>query len=144
MGRDKMELSYGNTLSAEDFNGLRNAVGWAQISPRQAETGLAHTKFLVAARDGDRAVGCARIVGDGGYVAYICDVIVHPEFQGHGIGKAMIGLLLEFIRSNLAEGEQVMVLLMAAKGRESFYRQFGFLDRPSDACGAGMMQWIKK
>ena len=140
----KLELSYGNTLTAEEFNGLRNAVGWAQMSVRQTETGLSNTEFLVAARDGDRAVGCARIIGDGGYVAYISDVIVHPDYQGHGVGKAMIGRLLEFIRSSLAEGEQAMVLLMAAKGRESFYRQFGFIDRPDDTFGAGMMQWMKK
>jgi GNAT superfamily N-acetyltransferase len=139
-----MELSYGNALSAEEFNDLRNAVGWARISARQAETGLAHTEFLVAARDGDRTVGCARIVGDGGYVAYICDVIVRPDYQAHGIGKAMIGRLLEFIRSNLEPGERVMVLLMAAKGRESFYRQFGFVERPDGTSGAGMMQWMKK
>jgi GNAT superfamily N-acetyltransferase len=139
-----MGLFYGNTLTAEDFNSLRDAVGWARLSPRQAETGLAHTEFLVAARDGDRTVGCARIVGDGGYVAYICDVIVHPDYQEHGIGKAMIGRLLEFIRSNLEPGERVMVLLMAAKGRESFYRQFGFIERPDSTSGAGMMQWMKK
>lgn len=139
-----MELSYGNSLSPEDFNSLRNAVGWARISPRQAETGLAHTEFLVAARDGNRTVACARIVGDGGYVAYICDVIVHPDYQGHGVGKTMIGRLLEYIRSNLEPGERVMVLLMAAKGRESFYRQFGFVERPDNAFGAGMMQWIQK
>lgn len=139
-----MEVSYCNTLSAEDFSRLRDAVGWARMSVRQTETGLSHTEFLVAAKDGNRTVGCARIIGDGGYVAYISDVIVHPDYQGHGIGKAMIGQLLEFIRSNVEPGERVMVFLLAAKGRESFYRQFGFFDRPNDAWGAGMMQWIKK
>lgn len=139
-----MEISYCNTLSAEEFNGLRGAVGWGLISERQAKTGLAHTEFLVAAKDGDRTVGCARIVGDGGYVAYICDVIVHPDYQGQGIGKGMIGRLLEFIRSNMEPGDRVMVLLMAAKGRETFYRPFGFLDRPDSTGGAGMVQWIEK
>lgn len=139
-----MEMYYCHTLSAEELNGLRDAVGWARISPRQAETGLEHTEYLVAARDGDRVVGCARIVGDGGYVAYICDVIVRPEYQGHGIGKAMIEQLLEFLRSNLEPGERVKVFLMAAKERESFYRQFGFLDLPDETDGAGMVRWIKK
>lgn len=139
-----MEISYCNTLSAEEFNGLRHAVGWTQISARQAETGLSHTEFLVAAKDGGQTVGCARLVGDGGYVAYICDVIVQPDYQGQGIGKSMINRLLEFIRSNLEPGDRVMVLLMAAKGRETFYRQFGFIDRPDETSGAGMVQWMKK
>lgn len=139
-----MEISYCNTLSAEEFNNLREAVSWGPISMRQAKNGLEHTEFLVSARDGDRAVGCARIVGDGGYVAYICDVIVRPDYQGHGIGKGMINRLLEFLRSNMEPGDRVMVLLMAATERESFYRQFGFLDRPDATGGAGMVQWIKK
>jgi GNAT superfamily N-acetyltransferase len=139
-----MELSYCNSLSPEELNGLREAVGWARISERQAKIGLEHTEFLVAARDGDRTVACARIVGDGGYVAYLCDVIVHPDYQGHGVGKAMIGRLLEYIRSNLEPGERVKVFLMAAKGRESFYRQFGFLDLPDESEGAGMVRWMQK
>ena len=36
----------------------------------------------------------------------------------------------------------VFVNLMSAKGRESFYKQFVFIERPDDKFGAGMTQWI--
>jgi hypothetical protein len=32
---------------------------------------------------------------------------------------------------------------MAAKNKETFYKQFGFEGRPNDKVGAGMTQWMK-
>jgi len=33
---------------------------------------------------------------------------------------------------------------MSAKGRETFYKQFGFEERPNEKLGVGMTQWISK
>jgi len=35
-----------------------------------------------------RQIGFARVVTDGTTFAWICDVVVHPEFRGAGIGPA--------------------------------------------------------
>jgi hypothetical protein len=35
-----------------------------------------------------------------------------------------------------------MVNLMAAQGKEGFYKKFGFAERPNDGHGAGMSLWI--
>jgi hypothetical protein len=32
---------------------------------------------------------------------------------------------------------------MATKGREAFYKKFGFIERPNEQFGAGMIQFIK-
>ncbi len=85
-----------------------------------------------------------RVVGDGGYIAYIADVIVLPEYQGLGIGKNMVGMAMQFINNGISEGETVFVNLMAAKGKEHFYRKFGFSERPDETHGAGMAQLMKK
>jgi hypothetical protein len=34
-----------------------------------------------------------------------------------------------------------MINLMAARGKEGFYKKFGFIERPNDEKGAGMSQW---
>lgn len=94
-------------------------------------------------RCGGKTVACARLISDGGYVRYLADVIVRPEFQGQGIGKTMIRMILRHIRESLEPGERAMTFLMAAKGRESFYRPLGFRDRPNSESGAGMSQWIE-
>ena len=58
-----------------------------------------------------------------------------PENEAYA--KAM-----DFIKSNISEGQFAFVNLMAAKGKESFYSLFGFESRPNDKAGAGMTQYV--
>lgn len=79
-----MALQYTDEMTGEEYNELRLSVEWPPITEGQAERGLAHTTFLVAARDGERIVGMGRMLFDFGYTAYLGDVIVRPEYQGQG------------------------------------------------------------
>ncbi|MHB8064493.1 MAG: GNAT family N-acetyltransferase, partial [Ruminiclostridium sp.] len=81
---------------------------------------------------------------DGGYITFIADVMVLPEYQKNNIGKTMLNMMMSHIKSNLNIGDSVNVALMSAKGKENFYKQFGFEERPNDNAGAGMTQWISK
>ncbi|MDD3242354.1 MAG: GNAT family N-acetyltransferase [Eubacteriales bacterium] len=138
-----MELHFQNHISVAHYNRLRLAVGWNAIEETQAATGLRNTLFLTVACDGTLPVGMARLVGDGGYAALICDVIVHPDYQGQHIGTQMMTQVMAHIRGSLAPGQAVMINLMAAKDREGFYESFGFAARPNDRQGAGMCQWMR-
>ena len=60
------------------------------------------------------------------------------DLDGDGVNEA-----IAFLKSRLKPGQTVMVDLMAAQGRESFYVPFGFRERPYEGQGAGMTQWIK-
>lgn len=35
------------------------------------------------------------------------------------------------------------ICLMAVKGKEEFYKKFGFVERPNENFGCGMHQWIE-
>ena len=137
-----MEIKYINHISVSDYNCLRKTVGWHEIEEKQALTGIQNSAFLISAVHDDKTIGLARVVGDGGYVIIIVDVIVLPEYQGKGIGKTMMQKVMEYINNSMQEEQFVFVNLMAAKGRESFYSQFGFETRPNEKLGAGMTQWI--
>lgn len=139
-----IKISIINSISVTDYNMLRKSVGWNEIAINQAQTGINNSTYLVAAVCNNKTVGMARLVSDGGYICVIVDVIVLPEFQGKGIGKTMISLVMEYINSSIETGEGVFINLMSAKGREAFYRQFGFVERPDNNFGAGMSQWILK
>ncbi|MFA0814482.1 MAG: GNAT family N-acetyltransferase [Anaerofustis sp.] len=144
-GRMMNDFTYGHTVSAGEFISMREAVGWCGLSERQAEAGIRNAAYVIGVRNADgKLVGMARLIGDGGYVAYIADVIVLPEYQGHGIGKTMVQTILGYIRENMREGESVMACLLAAKEKEPFYEKLNFLTRPNEQHGAGMMQWIRK
>ncbi len=131
-----------HTISVADYNHLRRSVGWAVVEETQAQAGICNSFFLVAAVDNGHTVGLTRVVSDGGYFMLIADVIVLPDYQGKGIGRAMIEQAMARIRAHIKPGQSAMINLMAAKGKESFYKQFGFIERPNDRSGAGMAQYI--
>ena len=89
-----MNLQYVNRMTGEEYNELRMSVGWRPITEGQANRGLEHTTFLIAVRDEDKIVAMGRMLFDFGYTAYLGDVIVRPEYQGHGIGKQIVEGLL--------------------------------------------------
>lgn len=134
-------LEYNNKLSAKEYCELRATVGWVALVEEQAQAGLDDTDFLIACRDGEKIVGAARIIWDKGYVAYLSDVMVKPEYQKQGIGKKMVHACISYIDSQLKSGWRVKIILLAAKGKEAFYDKFGFEVRPNENDGAAMQMW---
>lgn len=115
-----------NELSAEEFILLWETV-WGQ-GPSQEQTRLAmeHTLFRVSVFDGDQVVAMARVIGDMGLDYYIKDVIVRPEYQGRGIGRLLMGEILQFINDHGVEGTDIFVELCAMPDKIPFYEKFGF------------------
>ena len=140
--RRKSMITFRNMISVQAYNEMRAAVNWKVLDEQQAQTGLDHSVYLIAAYDGERPVGTARVIGDQGYMYLIVDVMVLPEYQKQGIGKEMLIRVNEWIDSRSAGGICVMANLMATSGNEGFYEKFGFVKRPNDTMGAGMVRWI--
>lgn len=134
-------LDYNNLLSAKEYCGLRSAVEWKPIVEDQARSGLDHSDFVIACRDNDEIVGCARIFWDKGYIAYLSDVMVKPAYQKQGIGKKMVEECIAYIDRQLKAGWRIKIVIVSAKGKEPFYERFGFEIRPNENDGAGMQLW---
>ena len=98
--------------------------------------------FVVCAYYKNRPAGMGRIVGDGAVICYIQDLLVHPDFQGMGIGKRILQELIRFVHSIREDGTTMMLDLMCAKDREMFYTKHGFIARPTDKLGPGMIQYL--
>ncbi len=135
-------IIYKDRISAEAYNDMRNAVGWKVLDVKQAETGLENSVYLTVAYDGDRPVGMARVVGDGGYMNLIADVMVIPEYQKKGIGGQLIKNVNRYLDDLGKDGLCIMVNLMATAGNEGFYEKYGYVARPNETMGAGMVRWI--
>lgn len=122
-----------------EYTRLRDSVGWWETDASAIEVALKNSLFSVVAMENDNLVGLGRIVGDGGLYFYIQDLIVHPDFQSKGLGKALMNEIMNYIKTNAKSG--AFVGLMAAKGLEKYYKSFGFKERDKDA--PGMYQVIK-
>lgn len=138
------QIIYTDEISVDEYNMLRRSVGWITVTEARARKALKNSFYKrIAWRDGE-PVGMARIVSDGGYTYFITDVIVKPELQGEHIGSILIHDLLDYIKRDVMDGETVMVSLMAAYERESFYERFGFHTRPFGNHGPGMSMWVSR
>ena len=135
-----------NTIRPDEYMAMRKAVGWHEFPLEQAAEGLKNC-YIWCIREGNcvsgRPIGLGRLVWDRGYVMYIADVIVIPEYQGKGLGRLIMDKILEFIHEQLKPGYRFMVTLVSAKGKEDFYKKFGFVERPNDNYGPGMHQWFE-
>jgi GNAT superfamily N-acetyltransferase len=120
----------------DEYNRLRGMVGWGVYEREVAERALPNSLYCVCALTEAMVVGMARVVGDGGLVYYVQDVIVLPDFQRQGIGTAMMNRIMGYVQSHASENS--IVGLMAAKGRETFYERYGFVKRPNEKLGCGM------
>lgn len=139
-----MQITYTNDPTTDEYAALRTAVGWKSLSGRQLAAAVKNNAFAIVARDKGSAIGLARGISDGGYNFFITDVIVLPEYQGKGIGKALMTAVMDYIGSTFTAGETVLVNLMSSICKEGFYKRFGFTARPSENFGAGMTQFVAK
>ena len=137
-------ITFTHTITVEEYNKLRASVDFITIRPNRAETALKNSLYTLIAMDGEKPAGMARAVGDGGYVYFICDVIVRPDHQSMGLGRQIIETVLAWLEKQVREEETIMVNLMSAMDKEPFYEKLGFHKRPFGNHGSGMSLWLKK
>ena len=129
-------------INVDDYNRLRDEVGWGALPKQQAQAGLEHSSYVVSCNEQGKAIGSARVIWDGGYVVYIADVMVSPDYQRRGIGSKLMQMIMDYLHTHINENWDIMIVLVAAKGKEAFYKKFGFNERPNENLGAGMSKWI--
>jgi GNAT superfamily N-acetyltransferase len=114
---------------------LCDSVGWSRRPLRKVKKAIEHS-FLVASMwqvrgNKRRLVGFARATSDHAFNATIWDVVVHPDFQGKGLGKALMKYVLKKLRSE----EISNVTLFADPHVVDFYRSMGFMSDPEGIKG---------
>jgi len=65
-------------------------------------------------------IGAGRALADGIDCSYLCDVAVHPQHQGKGLGAAIVNKLVD-----LSAGHK-KIILYANPGTEAFYLKLEF------------------
>lgn len=125
--------------TAEEFNTLTELVGWGKREESIVEEALNNTLYSLCVYDEDKLVGYGRIIGDKTIFIYIHDVMVIPEYQGKKVGTAIMNELLKQINEYKKVNPYIRTYLGASKGKEAFYEKFGFVARPNEKLGAGMI-----
>ena len=97
-----MPIDYRAQIPAlADFQALFDTTGWNaeyRATPEDLQRMLQHSWLVLGAYDGQRLVGVGRVVSDLALHAMIYDLIVHPDYQGCGIGGAILEQLVSACR----------------------------------------------
>jgi len=121
-------------IEREKIIALYKANGWsAAEKPDELYQALINSHSLITAWDGDKLVGLGNAISDGHLVVYYPHLLVHPEYQGKGIGKMMVARMHE------KYGAFHMQILVADGKAVDFYERVGFV-----RAGETQPMWIYK
>lgn len=118
-----MPLLWTDDCAAVDWNALERLYRLAPLGDKNAgELKLVFTNsmFRCFLFDDGVLAGAGRVLADGRDCAYLCDIALHPDWQGRGLGGELISRLLA-----LAHGHR-KIILYAVPGKEPLYARYGF------------------
>lgn len=119
-GRSKVDLPQLQEL-------LNASAFWARgRSLEDLRIAIAHSSPVFSAWKGRRMIGFARATSDRVFRATIWDVVVHPGFQGIGLGRKLISRVFSHPYVRCVE----RVYLMTSH-QQHFYRRLGFEANPT-------------
>ena len=135
-----MQIEYQTSAPIQkELFALYETTGWNReylVAPEELVKAVKNSQFMVAAYDGVRLVGFGRVLTDGVLHAMLYDMIVHPDYQGRGIGTNILGMLVKWCNDSHIRDIQ----LFCARGKSAFYGKSGFNPRPGDAPGMSYMR----
>ncbi|WP_218081699.1 GNAT family N-acetyltransferase [Anthocerotibacter panamensis] len=131
----RIVFSTDRNVDVYELEELCDAVGWSRRPLRKVRKAI-ECSFCVVSMyeeyaEQRRLVGFARATSDHAFNATIWDVVVHPDCQGRGLGKA----LMEKIVSELRQADISNITLFADPHVVDFYHRLGFMSDPEGIKG---------
>jgi N-acetylglutamate synthase-like GNAT family acetyltransferase len=86
--RDQFTISTDpSRLDVDAITDMLSRSYWADKRTREQLEHALSNSLVFGLFDGSRQIGLARIISDFAIFAYLCDVIIHEEYRGQGLGK---------------------------------------------------------
>lgn len=121
-------------IELEQILNLYKSNDWsAADKPVQLHKALLNSHSLITAWHDARLVGLGNAISDGFLVVYYPHLLVHPDYQGKGIGQMMMAKMQE-------KYQRFHMQMLTADGRAiEFYKKLGF-----ERAGQTQPMWIYK
>ncbi len=111
------------TTEGMDWDALSHLYRIAPLGDKKAadlQVSFGNSRFVCFVYARGVLIGAGRALADGIDCSYICDLAVHPDYQGSGIGRGIVSRLIEASRGHRK------IILYAVPGKEAFYKKLGF------------------
>jgi len=109
-------------LDVDAITALLGRAYWAQGRTREMISRYLQHSLPFGLYDGSCQIGLARVVSDYTTFAWLCDVFIHEDYRGQGLGK----WLLATIHSH-PELQDLRRWMLATNDAHSLYNQFGWI-----------------
>jgi GNAT superfamily N-acetyltransferase len=109
-------------LDVDAITDMLSRAYWAQGRTREVIARYLQYSLTFGIYDGSRQIGLARVVSDYTTFAWLCDVFIHVDYRGHGLGK----WLMETVHSH-PDLQNLRRWLLATKDAHGLYSQFGWV-----------------
>jgi len=120
--RDQFTIS--TDSSRMDMNAVYDFLSrsyWAKGRPHERTDQAFANSLVFGIYEGSRMIGMARVVTDFSVIAYLCDVFIHEDFRGQGLGKWLMQSMFEH-----PDLKHVRRWLLTTDDAHGLYQQFGF------------------
>lgn len=116
-----MIYKYNENISAKVLSDLRESVGWNRME-EEYENPLMTSYCHITVYENDELIGYIDCVSNGVTDAYIQDLMVHPNYQGKGIGTELMNQMIAYLK----EKHIYMISVVYEESLKPFYEKFGF------------------
>lgn len=119
-----MEIETVGSVERDELISLYGSVGWTAYTddPDALVRAVAASTFVVTARHDGELIGLARGLSDDVSIFYLQDLLVRPEWQRHGVGRA---LLLECLE-RFGHVRQKVLITDDEERQHRFYEAVGY------------------
>lgn len=120
---DKINLKWIYEIDNVNWDELAHLYKIAPLGDKKAQElkiVFTNSRYKCFAYDDTKIVGVGRALADGVDTSYLCDIAIHPQYQGYGLGKEIVKKLIDFSK------EHNKLILYANIGKEPFYAKLGF------------------
>lgn len=130
----KVRISETRAIKQDDIITLYKANEWSSANkPTELFNALLNSHSLITAWEKNKLVGLGNAISDGHLVVYYPHLLIHPNYQGKGIGKMIVAKMQE------KYGHFHMQILTADGKSIDFYQKVGF-----EHAGKTQAMWIYK
>lgn len=118
-----MIFKYNERVNVQEICDLRQSVGWNRMEKEMADPRLkSYYHIAVYEEEMQKLIGFVDSVSNGVTDAYIQDLMVHPDFQGRGLGSELMNKMIDYLK----KAGIYMISVLYDESLKDFYSRFGF------------------
>nr|QCI05761.1 hypothetical protein [Dasysiphonia japonica] len=128
-------ININNNINLYDLEKLCDSVGWVKRPIKKVKIAIDNSFLIVCLfyykNNKKNLIGFARATSDNSFNATIWDFVIHPEFQGKGLGRELMKQIIKKLRYY----DISTITLFADPQVIKFYKQLGFVIDPDGVKG---------